>query len=253
MAHEASSGSEFRPYVSPGRTSPPSSRSRRSCSASFFGVIFGAATVYLALRAGLTVSASIPIAVLVDRGLQEARQVDDPREQHRPDHRLGRRVDRRRRRLHAAGASLPLRTAQTYFKYCTIFVARGGRRHARRPVHDPAAPLAHRQGARQPARTPRAPPAPTCSSPARRAATWRAWSSRASASRSSTSSSTASSASGTRRATWFQHRQGRQDSRRHAQRRHHARVPRRRLHHRAAHRRRARRRAACCRGWCSSR
>jgi putative OPT family oligopeptide transporter len=31
---------------------------------SFFGIIFGASTVYLALRAGLTVSASIPIAVL---------------------------------------------------------------------------------------------------------------------------------------------------------------------------------------------
>src|SRR5688572_28816398 len=31
---------------------------------SLFGVIFGAATVYLALRAGLTVSASIPIAVI---------------------------------------------------------------------------------------------------------------------------------------------------------------------------------------------
>ena len=29
-----------------------------------FGIIFGAATVYLALKAGLTVSASIPIAVL---------------------------------------------------------------------------------------------------------------------------------------------------------------------------------------------
>src|SRR6059036_93849 len=29
-----------------------------------FGIVFGAATVYLALRAGLTVSASIPIAVL---------------------------------------------------------------------------------------------------------------------------------------------------------------------------------------------
>src|SRR5690349_23545643 len=29
-----------------------------------FGIIFGASTVYLALRAGLTVSASIPIAVL---------------------------------------------------------------------------------------------------------------------------------------------------------------------------------------------
>jgi hypothetical protein len=31
---------------------------------SFFGILFGAATVYLALKAGLTVSASIPIAVL---------------------------------------------------------------------------------------------------------------------------------------------------------------------------------------------
>ncbi|MBC7902914.1 MAG: OPT/YSL family transporter, partial [Gemmatimonadaceae bacterium] len=29
-----------------------------------FGIIFGAATVYLALKAGLTVSASIPIAVM---------------------------------------------------------------------------------------------------------------------------------------------------------------------------------------------
>ena len=31
---------------------------------SIFGILFGAATVYLALKAGLTVSASIPIAVL---------------------------------------------------------------------------------------------------------------------------------------------------------------------------------------------
>jgi uncharacterized oligopeptide transporter (OPT) family protein len=31
---------------------------------SAFGIIFGAATVYLALKAGLTVSASIPIAVM---------------------------------------------------------------------------------------------------------------------------------------------------------------------------------------------
>ena len=31
---------------------------------SIFGIIFGASTVYLALKAGLTVSASIPIAVL---------------------------------------------------------------------------------------------------------------------------------------------------------------------------------------------
>ena len=38
-----------------------------------FGVIFGAATVYLALKAGLTVSASIPIAVLAISVLQAAR------------------------------------------------------------------------------------------------------------------------------------------------------------------------------------
>src|SRR5947209_5208032 len=31
---------------------------------SIFGILFGAATVYLALRAGLTVSASIPISVI---------------------------------------------------------------------------------------------------------------------------------------------------------------------------------------------
>jgi hypothetical protein len=30
----------------------------------FFGLLFGASTVYLALKAGLTVSASIPVAVL---------------------------------------------------------------------------------------------------------------------------------------------------------------------------------------------
>ena len=46
------------------RSRPPSSRSRPSSSASLFGLLFGASTVYLGLRAGLTVSASIPIAVL---------------------------------------------------------------------------------------------------------------------------------------------------------------------------------------------
>ena len=46
------------------RSRPRSSPSRRSSSASLFGLIFGASTVYLGLRAGLTVSASIPIAVL---------------------------------------------------------------------------------------------------------------------------------------------------------------------------------------------
>lgn len=53
----------FRPFV------PPEARMaeftiKSVITGSIFGIIFGAATVYLALKAGLTVSASIPIAVL---------------------------------------------------------------------------------------------------------------------------------------------------------------------------------------------
>ena len=44
-----------------------------------------------------------------DLGAEEIRRLDDPRKQHRPDHRLGRRVGRRRRRLHHPGADLPRR------------------------------------------------------------------------------------------------------------------------------------------------
>ena len=76
-----------------------------------FGVIFGAATVYLALKAGLTVSASIPIAVLAISLLKRLGGVDDPREQHRPDHRLGGRIDRRRRRVHPPRLPVPRRAA----------------------------------------------------------------------------------------------------------------------------------------------
>ncbi|MFY9550477.1 MAG: OPT/YSL family transporter, partial [Thermoanaerobaculia bacterium] len=63
MAHEASSGSEFRPYVSPEQEIPEFTP-KAIILGIFFGIFFGAATVYLALRAGLTVSASVPIAVL---------------------------------------------------------------------------------------------------------------------------------------------------------------------------------------------
>jgi putative OPT family oligopeptide transporter len=63
MAHEGSSGSEFRPYISPDE-SPAEFTLKAVLLGAFFGVFFGAATVYLALRAGLTVSASVPIAVL---------------------------------------------------------------------------------------------------------------------------------------------------------------------------------------------
>jgi OPT family oligopeptide transporter len=51
------------PYV-PAETRLPELTVKAIALGMFFGVIFGAATVYLALKAGLTVSASIPVAVL---------------------------------------------------------------------------------------------------------------------------------------------------------------------------------------------
>jgi OPT family oligopeptide transporter len=54
---------EFQPYVS-ASTIMPEFTLRAVILGCIFGVIFGAANVYLALKAGLTVSASIPIAVL---------------------------------------------------------------------------------------------------------------------------------------------------------------------------------------------
>src|SRR5215475_12511109 len=54
---------DFQPDVSADQ-SPPEFTIKAVVLGSIFGIIFGAATVYLALRAGLTVSASVPIAVL---------------------------------------------------------------------------------------------------------------------------------------------------------------------------------------------
>src|SRR5215813_10700020 len=54
---------EFRPYVPPDQEIPEFTP-KAIVLGVFFGILFGAATVYLALRAGLTVSASVPIAVL---------------------------------------------------------------------------------------------------------------------------------------------------------------------------------------------
>ncbi len=53
----------FQPFV-PASTVIPEFSLKAIILGAIFGIIFGAATVYLALRAGLTVSASIPIAVL---------------------------------------------------------------------------------------------------------------------------------------------------------------------------------------------
>jgi putative OPT family oligopeptide transporter len=61
MAHE--SGQEFRPYIAP-EQNVAEFTPKAIVLGVLFGILFGAATVYLALRAGLTVSASVPIAVL---------------------------------------------------------------------------------------------------------------------------------------------------------------------------------------------
>lgn len=53
----------FQPFVSP-NDQPPEFTVRAILLGSIFGIIFGAVTVYVGLRAGLTVAASIPIAVL---------------------------------------------------------------------------------------------------------------------------------------------------------------------------------------------
>jgi putative OPT family oligopeptide transporter len=53
----------FQPYVSPTQ-SPAEFTTKAVVLGALFGLLFGASTVYLGLRAGLTVSASIPIAVL---------------------------------------------------------------------------------------------------------------------------------------------------------------------------------------------
>ena len=53
----------FKPFV-PATESRPELTARALILGAFFGVLFGAVTVYVGLRAGLTVAASIPIAVL---------------------------------------------------------------------------------------------------------------------------------------------------------------------------------------------
>jgi putative OPT family oligopeptide transporter len=54
---------EFKPYISP-KDFIPEFTPKAVILGSIFGIIFGAATVYLGLKVGLTVTASIPIAVL---------------------------------------------------------------------------------------------------------------------------------------------------------------------------------------------
>ena len=63
MATRAPQSTAFQPYIAPSQ-SPAEFTLKAIIIGALFGLVFGASTVYLGLRAGLTVSASIPIAVL---------------------------------------------------------------------------------------------------------------------------------------------------------------------------------------------
>ena len=73
------------------------------------GIVFGASSLYLVLKVGMTVSASIPVAVLsitlfrVFSRVFGFRRATHSGKQHRADDRLGGRVDRLRRGRHHAG------------------------------------------------------------------------------------------------------------------------------------------------------
>ncbi|HET8733809.1 MAG TPA: oligopeptide transporter, OPT family, partial [Anaeromyxobacteraceae bacterium] len=63
MSNDASGAAGYKPYISADRVIPEFTL-KAVITGALFGILFGASTVYLALKAGLTVSASIPIAVI---------------------------------------------------------------------------------------------------------------------------------------------------------------------------------------------
>lgn len=62
-AHPETDAEVVRPYV-PASESPAESTVKALTAGIFFGILFGAANAYLGLRAGLTISTSIPVAVM---------------------------------------------------------------------------------------------------------------------------------------------------------------------------------------------
>jgi hypothetical protein len=73
----------YTPFV-PASASMPELTARALILGAVLGIVFASSSVYLALKAGMTLSASIPVAVL-SIPVFRARARDDPREQHRPD------------------------------------------------------------------------------------------------------------------------------------------------------------------------
>ena len=62
-AYEEIPGDQYPPYVPPSQ-SPPEFTFRSLVLGALFGILFGAANTYLGLRVGLTISTSIPVAVM---------------------------------------------------------------------------------------------------------------------------------------------------------------------------------------------
>src|SRR5258706_9047476 len=79
-ARQPEAASTFQPYVSPTQ-SPAEFTLKAIVIGALFGLLFGASTVYLGLRAGLTVSASIPIAVLAISVLKKLGGAPSPENQ----------------------------------------------------------------------------------------------------------------------------------------------------------------------------
>ncbi len=155
------------------------------------GILFAASSVYLALKVGMTVSASIPIRGPVDNPLQALRQGDDPREQYSPDDRKRREIDRGRGRLHDARDPLDgLRPESLLGPFY-----RASRRRPRRPDDDPPKEEPNRRGARE-TDVPRRDGLRAGADGRRKGGTRRSWSSPGSSSRQSTSSSMPGSSSG---------------------------------------------------------
>jgi hypothetical protein len=121
---------KFQPYVPPDEVRPEFTF-RAIFFGGLFGILFGAVTVYVGLRAGLTVSASIPIAVLsisVLRALGKASILEN-------------------NIVQTAGCA-----DLSWFPagICAHLSPGLHRRMAGRTLHDPAAPSAHCERARQP-------------------------------------------------------------------------------------------------------
>ena len=115
----------------------------------FFGILFGAATVYLALRAGLTVSASVPIAVLA---IAVFKRSASPRSSRTTSCRRSARPASRWRRASSSRCrpALPRRRRASISSTPDLVLAIfGGTLGVLFMI--PAAPRADRQGARQPA------------------------------------------------------------------------------------------------------